>query len=105
VTEICQPGGAHRSSGASLHNLWSIYVSSAHRSKSEGLSFSSFVVRPRIRVRQPGKVRPHKPGLLVYTRACRIIKRRFTPPQICFCDNFIFLLHSFILQLLGIIFT
>jgi hypothetical protein len=64
------------------HGTWSISVSPAHRSKPEGLSFSSFVIRFCIRVRQPGEVRPHKPGLLVYTHACQVIKKRFTPSDV-----------------------
>jgi hypothetical protein len=80
VTEICQPGGARLATtkGVSLPSPWSISVSSIHRSKSEGLSFSSFVIRFRICVHQHGEVRPHKPGMLVYTHAFPIIKRRFT---------------------------
>jgi hypothetical protein len=77
-------GGAHLAitKGVSLPNPWSISVSSIHRSKSEGLSFSSFVIRFRICVHQPGEVRPHKLGLLVYTHACQVIKRKFTPSNV-----------------------
>jgi hypothetical protein len=43
VTEMCRPGGNHlATAGAPLPNLWSISVSSVHRSKPEGLSFSPF---------------------------------------------------------------
>jgi hypothetical protein len=83
VMEMCRPGGNHRATaGAPLPNLWSISVSSVHRSKLEGLSFFSFVTRLRIRVRQPDEVRPHKPGMLAYTHACRVIKRSFTPSDV-----------------------
>jgi hypothetical protein len=84
VTEICQPGGARIAitKGVSLPNPKSISVSSFRRSKSEGLSFSSFVIRFRICVHQPGEVRPHKLGLLVYTHACQVIKRKFTPSNV-----------------------
>jgi hypothetical protein len=77
-------GGARLSitKGVSLPNPRSISISSIHRSKSEGLSFSSFVIRFHICVHQPGEVRPHKLGLLVYTHACQVIKRKFTPSNV-----------------------
>jgi hypothetical protein len=45
ATEICRPEGDHlvATEGVSLPNPWSISVSSIHRSRSEGLSFSPFV--------------------------------------------------------------
>jgi hypothetical protein len=51
--------------------------------------FSSFVTEFRTYVRQPGEVRPHKPGLLAYAHEYHVIKKRFT--QICFCDDLILL--------------
>jgi hypothetical protein len=44
VTEMCRPKGDHLATaeGVPLPNLWSISVSSAHRSKSVGFSFSPF---------------------------------------------------------------
>jgi hypothetical protein len=46
-----------------------------------GIPGLPFVTRLCIRARQPGEVRPHKPGRLVCTHACQVIKRRFTPPR------------------------
>jgi hypothetical protein len=83
VTEMCRPKGNHlATAGVPPPNPWSVSVSSIHRIKSEGLSFLPFVTRLCIRVRQPGEVRPHKPGLLACTHACRVIKRRFTPSDV-----------------------
>jgi hypothetical protein len=56
-----------------------ISVSSVHRSNSEGLIFSPFIIKFRICVHQPGEVCPHKPGLMVYTHAYQVIRRKFTP--------------------------
>jgi hypothetical protein len=53
--------------------------------------FLLFVTRLCTCVHQPGEVRPHKPGLLVCTHAYRVIKKEFTPPQMCFYDDFILL--------------
>jgi hypothetical protein len=58
----------------------------------------------RIRVRQPGEVRPHKPGLLAYTHACRVIKRRFTPSDVLLRQVLSSYSHGFILQVPDIIF-
>jgi hypothetical protein len=44
-----------------------------------GLRFLLFVTRLCIRVRQPGEVRPHKPGLLVCTHAYQSYKERIYP--------------------------
>jgi hypothetical protein len=44
-----------------------------------GIQLSSFVTKLRIYVRQPGEVRPHKPGLLAYTHEYQVIKKRFAP--------------------------
>jgi hypothetical protein len=43
--EICRPEGDHLAitEGLPLPNPWSISVSSVHRSKPEGFSFSSFL--------------------------------------------------------------
>jgi hypothetical protein len=84
VTEICRPRGDHLATteGVPLPNPWSISVSFIHRSRSEGLSSFLFVARLYTRVPQPGEVRPHKPGLLVGTHACQVIKRRFTPSDV-----------------------
>jgi hypothetical protein len=45
VTEICRPEGDHlvATEGVPLPNPWSISVSSIHRSRCEGLSFSPFL--------------------------------------------------------------
>jgi hypothetical protein len=45
ATEMCRPEGDHLvvTEGVPLPNPWSISVSSIHRSRSEGLSFSPFV--------------------------------------------------------------
>jgi hypothetical protein len=51
----------------------------------------------RIYVRQPGEVRPHKPGLLAYTHEYQVIKKRFNP-------RFVFVMVLFLLQFTSIIF-
>jgi hypothetical protein len=44
VPEMYRPGGNHLATArAPLPNTWSISISSVHRSKPEGLSFSSFL--------------------------------------------------------------
>jgi hypothetical protein len=75
--EICQPGDANFAIAKEVP--LPISISSIHRSNSEGLNSSSFIVKFCIHVHQPGEVCPHKPGLLVYTHACQVIKRKFTP--------------------------
>jgi hypothetical protein len=69
-----------------------------------GLIFLPFVTRLRIRVRQPGEVRPHKPGLLACTHACRVIKRRFTPSDVLLWQFYPSCLRGSILQSPDIIF-
>jgi hypothetical protein len=72
VTGIRRPEGDYlaMTEGVPLPGHWSISVSSIHRSKFEVSNSSPFfVTRYRIRVRQPGEVRAHKPGLLVCTHA------------------------------------
>jgi hypothetical protein len=56
-----------------------ISISSIHRSNSEGLNFSPFIIKFRIYVHQPGEVSPHKPGLMVYTHACQSYKEEIHP--------------------------
>jgi hypothetical protein len=41
--------------------------------------FLLFVTGLCICVRQPGEVRPHKPGLLICTYVYQVIKKGFTP--------------------------
>jgi hypothetical protein len=85
VTEACRPGSVRLATteGVPLPNPRNIECSCKSYPQKQVRGVMIFLLtRLCIRVRQPGEVRPHKPGLLVCTHACQVIRKEFTPSDV-----------------------